>query len=352
MNTFKTSLYDWCIANGKEVILQEWDNEKNTCTPKDIGKGSHYKASWICFKCGEHYEKTVFDRTSQNDGCKKCIKKRALEKFNKTNIEQNGSLAETCPELLERWNFEKNEISPYEVTRYSRKEVWWKCPICGYSHKGKIIYTRVQKGCKRCRGNKYYFIKDDGTYTVYYHKTPDGKMYIGMTKDALKKRFGNGKLYKGMPFEKAINEFGWDNIEHGVLEYGLTKEEASEKEEYYINLYQTTNPEYGYNRATGGIHGKIYGRIITDEMRQHMSAAQKGHPCSEEARLNMSLAHKGKPSLRNKHVLQYDLDGNFIREFNSMTEVAKAFGKKTPTQISACCTGKTKTAYGYIWNYK
>ena len=49
-----------------------------------------------------------------------------------------------------------------------------------------------------------------------------------------------------------------------------------------------------------------------------------------------------------KPILQYDLEGNFIREYASATDV----GKEARCNIVKCLTGKTKTAYNYIWKYK
>lgn len=50
----------------------------------------------------------------------------------------------------------------------------------------------------------------------------------------------------------AINKYGWENIQHNILEIGLTEEEAKKREIYYIEKYQTNDLEYGYNRTTGG----------------------------------------------------------------------------------------------------
>lgn len=50
----------------------------------------------------------------------------------------------------------------------------------------------------------------------------------------------------------------------------------------------------------------------------------------------------------NKPILQYDLNGNFIREWNCATDV----GKEAQANINHCLAGRQKTAYGYIWKYK
>ena len=50
----------------------------------------------------------------------------------------------------------------------------------------------------------------------------------------------------------------------------------------------------------------------------------------------------------NKPILQYDLDGNFVREW----ECAYDVGKEVNKGINHCLKGRTKTAYGFIWKYK
>ena len=49
-------------------------------------------------------------------------------------------------------------------------------------------------------------------------------------------------------------------------------------------------------------------------------------------------------------VNQYDLDGNFIKQWNSMMDIKREKGFAT-SAISTCCRRKTKTAYSYVWRY-
>lgn len=51
-----------------------------------------------------------------------------------------------------------------------------------------------------------------------------------------------------------------------------------------------------------------------------------------------------------KRIYQYDLDGNFIREWESMRETERQLGYFAGG-ISMCCRGKCKQAYGFIWRY-
>lgn len=52
-----------------------------------------------------------------------------------------------------------------------------------------------------------------------------------------------------------------------------------------------------------------------------------------------------------REVEQYDLDMNYIKTFKSVPDAAKEVDGVTGN-ISLCCNGKVKTAYGYIWRYK
>jgi NUMOD4 motif/HNH endonuclease/NUMOD1 domain len=59
----------------------------------------------------------------------------------------------------------------------------------------------------------------------------------------------------------------------------------------------------------------------------------------------------------NKHLIkpitQYDLKGNFIAEFASISYAYKALNKNPKSgTIGKCCNNKAKTAYGFIWRYK
>lgn len=59
-----------------------------------------------------------------------------------------------------------------------------------------------------------------------------------------------------------------------------------------------------------------------------------------------------KPYKSYRKVYQYDLNGNFIREFESCAEAARSFGRTDSGNIIKCCKGKLKTLYGFIFKYE
>lgn len=153
------------------------------------------------------------------------------------------------------------------------------------------------------------------SYTVYCHTSPSGKRYVGITSHhRLNDRWRGGKgYYVNTHFDNAIKKYGWDNITHEILESGLTMEQACEREKYYIALYDSANPQKGYNISLGGgAHSESTKRKIgnahrgeknywhthkhTEEYCRRMSESCKGkagHPCSEETKQKLREAHLG-----------------------------------------------------------
>ena len=53
----------------------------------------------------------------------------------------------------------------------------------------------------------------------------------------------------------------------------------------------------------------------------------------------------------NKHILQYDLNGNFIKEWDCILTAARYYNI-TSTHLIRVCQGVKKTGAGFIWRYK
>lgn len=114
-------------------------------------------------------------------------------------------------------------------------------------------------------------------WCVYKHTAPNGKVYIGITchQDNIIRRFGqNGEGYKTQrKFYRAIQKYGWDNFKHEILEKDLTSlDDANEREQYYIELFDSHHN--GYNSTDGG-DGTL-GREYSDEERKLRSEKMSG----------------------------------------------------------------------------
>lgn len=118
-------------------------------------------------------------------------------------------------------------------------------------------------------------------YKVYKHTAPNGKIYIGITKNTLKQRAGKeGKGYiNNKYFYNAIKKYGWDNIKHEILYDGLEETQAKLMEISLIHYHKSNDPEYGYNITAGGEGGFGNHKPKTEEHRLNLSKAGKEkHP--------------------------------------------------------------------------
>lgn len=92
-------------------------------------------------------------------------------------------------------------------------------------------------------------------WIIYKHTNLiNNKIYIGQTCQKVEERWRKGKGYDSKTyFAKAINKYGWDNFSHQIIEENiLTRQQANEREEYWIKFYHSNDPNYGYNMTEGG----------------------------------------------------------------------------------------------------
>ena len=130
------------------------------------------------------------------------------------------------------------------------------------------------------------------TYCVYMHKNKiNGKVYIGQTCQKPEYRWGSeGKGYVHCThFYRAIQKYGWNNFEHIILNSGLSLEEANLQESYWINYYDSTNEEKGYNIQRGGLN-----RAVSQDARAKLSEHSKERWANEEYHGHMSQVMKDK----------------------------------------------------------
>ena len=72
--------------------------------------------------------------------------------------------------------------------------------------------------------------------------------------------------------------------------------------------------------------------------------------CTTKYNINYGIHNEKMAKKLSKPINQYDLQGNFIKSWNSATEINKVLGFDN-TNISKCCRDIYKTAYGYKWRY-
>ena len=151
-------------------------------------------------------------------------------------------------------------------------------------------------------------------------------------------------------YKKTCRNKHWTNIVKStnydveILIDNLTIEQAKDKEKEFIALYGRVDLKNGtlVNLTDGG--DGVLNMNENSELRMKLSKAAIGKKMSESAKKKMGDNQK-------LPILQYDIQGNFIKEWDGIVDASKAMSKHS-TNIARCCQGKFKQAYGFIWKYK
>lgn len=135
----------------------------------------------------------------------------------------------------------------------------------------------------------------------------NGLVYIGQTRTTLSRRvnqhFAEAKRDSNS-FHLALLQYGKEGFEWEILdEFFGTKEEIihalNVAEEYHILKHGSMLGDKGYNATQGGYSSDKF----AEEIKKRAKATGQYRP-----------------------VLQYDLQGNFIREYESISDVGREFG--------------------------
>ena len=221
-----------------------------------------------------------------------------------------------------------------------------------------------------------YNNKDNSnTFAVYCHYFPNGKVYVGLTchcDDIEEKRFGhNGHKYKNQPLVyRAIQKYGWDNIQHEIIAKYISRESAVNIEKDLIALYRSNERQYGYNISPGGEEGSYHseesrkkmseqrrGKKKSEEHRRKIGESNKGRIMSVETRKKISEKAKGRAhdtehDPRNMAVVQYRIsDGKFVARYISFADASRQTGAKR-AHINECAKEKRRQVLDCIWAYE
>jgi len=212
---------------------------------------------------------------------------------------------------------------------------------------------------------------------IYKITNPNGRIYIGQTTNYVIRWEKYRKLNcKDQPsLYNSLKKYGPENHKFEVIEKcDVTR--LDEREIYWGELYDVLSNKHLNNRL-----GRGFGSYDSEETKLKKSLAHKGRSnywlkgksLSEQHRNKISKSKKGVKQNRtkirkdkgvsrtshiekvvkakSKPVLQLDMEGNFIKEWNSGKEAATLLGFKQ-SNINACCNGKINKYKGFMWEFK
>lgn len=213
---------------------------------------------------------------------------------------------------------------------------------------------------------------------IYKIISPSGRIYIGQSIN-INNRWNYykriSKFNMGPKLYNSLIKYGSKNHIFEIIEE-CSLEQLNEREiywkKYYLDKLGWENVLFCelYDRG-GGPRNEVTknkislankGKKFSEEHKSKLSKAKKNKKRSEDIKIklnkpktpqhiyNMSKSKLGKPNiLSRKPILQFDLQGNFIKEYDSYTSA------KNTTKINGinnAVKGTVKTAGGYLWTYK
>lgn len=136
------------------------------------------------------------------------------------------------------------------------------------------------------------------------------KIYIGQSIEIEKRWLKHLSAKDDFIIHKALRKYGKDAFSFQILEE-CDIMELDEKENYWINFYNSIIPN-GYNMIPGGSNGAGFAK--------------------------------------GKKILQYTLNGEFVKEYSSANQASLETGIDH-TSICACCRGESQRSGNFQWKY-
>lgn len=199
----------------------------------------------------------------------------------------------------------------------------------------------------------------------------NNKIYIGQTRNNIEQRLrqhieasysNSSKKDYYFLLHKAIRKYGKENFKIEIIEEVSAEENLSEREQYWINYYNSCILEedsHGYNMTYGG-EGTSYinkeeiiamwlnglGSLEISKQTGHTSQAIKS------ILLTYNNYNKEIDFARNTGVpvYCYSSQGELLAKYPSITFAAKQVGID-PSIINKCCNKIKKSGAGYFWSY-
>lgn len=159
----------------------------------------------------------------------------------------------------------------------------------------------------------------------------NGKIYIGQTRVTEPQRWQqhiwhayNDSDNDSPLLCRAIKKYGKENFTRTILEE-CDNQFLNEREKHWINYFDSTNHDIGYNVAEGGEgHLKYSNEEIVKAYADFGSIAKASEAIGmSREQMSIRLQAMGIQTTREIPVCQYDLQGNFIKEYSTMADAAK-----------------------------
>jgi hypothetical protein len=217
---------------------------------------------------------------------------------------------------------------------------------------------------------KIYALIDPTTKEIRYVGKTIQKIEYRLSSHIAEAKRNKSKSYKNSWIISLLNQ----GLQPEIKLIAETLDNWVELEQYWINYYPNlTNHSIGGEAGGLGVvqsketvekriksikEGIACGKISYLERSKKISKAHKGKVLKESTKEKLRQINLGKTySLETRlkkskgGVLQYDLEGNLVAEYLTLTEASEKT-KFLKGNISSACLGRLKTYKGFVWKYK
>tara|TARA_Y100001968_G_scaffold239180_1_gene222604 strand:- start:353 stop:1147 length:795 start_codon:yes stop_codon:yes gene_type:complete len=123
-------------------------------TPDNLTPGTSKKLWWKCSQDCDYIAGSKCENVWRNAGSHRWNRGQACPVHYGGGLHSDGrnSLQKLLPELIQEWDFEKNEnLTPDSVTISSGKYAYWICNSCGNKWQAIIASRSKGHGCSACK---------------------------------------------------------------------------------------------------------------------------------------------------------------------------------------------------------
>lgn len=204
-------------------------------------------------------------------------------------------------------------------------------------------------------------------WVIYKITSPSGRVYVGKTCD-FEGRLNNYRSHnnhKQKLLHNSFNKYGFYNHQIEIIDkFSSNDGYANGKEIFWIRSHMSNKAKYpeqnGLNLTDGGegTRGKRLFKVkrgpMSEKQKQKLREFLKGkqyrlgikHRSESKEKISLS-----KSKLNGKSIIQYDLNGNFIKEYPALRIAARETGMDRRC-IKEIAIGVIKNPKQYIFKFK
>lgn len=184
----------------------------------------------------------------------------------------------------------------------------------------------------------------------------NGKKYVGQTMCFYRRMKNYRHTYPNAYMERAVNKHGLDNFDITILERDVPLDKLDEREQYWLDYYQSYDLDKGYNICK--IAGTTKGVTHTEEWCQEHSDYMKEKWKDAEYRNFWHNRMSGENNYFYGKRFSGDKNGHakavrcveLNKIYTTVQEASKCSGTSRQN-ISHVLNGRQETAGGYHWEY-